>query len=68
MGVGLTVVAGIAVMAVSHYGFGAQVHDANTGRPSAPESTLLTITMIGGGGVLFFLAGLALNRWLALTK
>ena len=50
MGVGLVVVVGIAAMAVSHYVFGAPVHDANTGKPSTPENTLLTITMIGGGG------------------
>lgn len=61
--VGSLVVVFISAMAVAHYVYGMPVHNNNTGELATPTEVLSALSVIGGGGALFLLAGFLLYRW-----
>ena len=52
-----------SAMTVAHFVYGVPVQDKNTGMPATDGEVLAITSMLGGGGVLFVVLGVALRRW-----
>ena len=61
--IGLAVAIGAGLFLIAHFVFGAPVHDKYSGRLDSNAEVLGYGVLIGGGGLLFALAGRALLRW-----
>ena len=60
---GSLVVIFVSVMTIAHYSYGVPIQDGNTGEPLTSANTLMTLLMLGGGGLLFLILGALLSRW-----
>ncbi len=61
--IGSLMVLFVSAMAVAHYVYAMPIQDRDTGQLSTPADTLTMFALLGGGGMLFVVMGVLLNRW-----
>ena len=61
---GLVVFGFVTLTAAAHYIFGVPVHERTGGHLAPPGEVLLVFMVVGGGGLLFAIAGFTLLRHL----
>ncbi|BAK67002.1 hypothetical protein SLG_23270 [Sphingobium sp. SYK-6] len=51
-------------MAVAHFAYDVPIQNENTGIPATDGEVVAITSLLGGGGLFFVVAGIALRRWL----